>query len=176
MSEPFLGEIQIFGFNFAPVGWALCQGQILPISQYTALFSLLGTQFGGDGQSTFALPNLQGNVPVHSGQGPGLSQYFVGETGGSSTVTVLSNEMPGHTHTLPATSAATRISTPASNSVLGSVTRGAPDVYISGSAPGTDMATVSVVSSGSGAAHNNMMPYVVMNYCIAMQGVFPSRN
>ena len=107
MSEPFLGEIRIFGFNFAPQGWALCNGQLLPIAQNTALFSLLGTTYGGNGQTTFALPNLQSRVPLHQGQGPGLSQYYIGQSAGSETVTLTSNEMPIHNHQVGAASAPT---------------------------------------------------------------------
>ena len=175
MSEPFLGEIEIFGFNFAPVGWLQCNGQLLPISQYTALFSILGTTYGGNGQSTFALPNLQGIVPPRLRPGVGLSLYDLGETGGAATTTLLSNEIPLHNHTLPATATAGRISTPTSTTVLGSVTRGAPGVYTS-SAPATNMAVGSVGVYGSSQSHNNMMPYLTLNYCIAINGIFPSRN
>jgi microcystin-dependent protein len=175
MSEPFVGQIQIFAFNFAPKGWALCNGSILAISQNTALFSLLGTTYGGNGTSTFALPNLQASVPIHFGQGAGLSTYVEGQTGGEANHTLLSTEMPQHSHTVPAAVTAGRISTPSSATVLGSVTRGAPDVYTA-SVPATDMATASISSSGSGGSHNNMMPYLVLNYCIALTGIFPARN
>src|ERR1700761_7227602 len=129
MSQPFLGEIEIFGFNFAPQGWAQCNGQLLSVKQNNALFSLLGTQFGGDGQSTFGLPNLQGQIPVGQGQGPGLSRYTMGETSGTETVTLLLSEMPSHTHTLPVDPGDGRIPAPSPSTVLGATGRGAPDVY-----------------------------------------------
>jgi len=177
MSEPFLGEIEIFAFNFAPTGWALCNGQLLPISQNTALFSLLGTQFGGDGRTTFALPNLQGSIPNHQGQGAGLSNYSIGQTGGSATVALTVNNLAPHTHTLPVSSANGRVQTPTSANVLGELGgRGG-----GGSAYGTtSLANMAVqhntAGNGTSPTHNNMAPYVVLNYCIAMQGIFPSRS
>jgi microcystin-dependent protein len=181
MSDPFVGEIEIFGFNFPPVGWALCQGQLLPISQNTALFSILGTTYGGDGKSTFALPNLQGCIPNHaggsSGQGPGLSLYDLGETGGQAAVTLLSSQMPSHTHTVPVSAVAAKISTPTSANVLGAVGGGR------GGGAGTAYGTTTLANmaaqpggvSGGGQPHNNMAPYLTLNYCIAMRGIFPSR-
>jgi microcystin-dependent protein len=174
MAAPFLGEIRNFGLNFAPRGWAFCQGQLLPISQNTALFSLIGTFYGGNGTTNFALPNLQGAIPVGMGQGAGLSNYDIGETGGSSTVTLVAAQLPAHTHTLPASAAAGRITVPTASSVLGATGRGAADVYASSS--NGDMAAASVGATGSGSPHNNMMPYLVTNYCIALQGIFPARN
>jgi microcystin-dependent protein len=178
MSDPFVAEIQIFGFNFAPAGWALCQGQLLPISQNTALFSLLGTQYGGDGKTTFGLPNLQGCVANHAGQGPGLSNYVQGQTGGSASVTLLSTQMPAHTHTLPVTSANGRVNTPTTVNVLGDVGGGRGGG--GGSAYGTttlaNMATQANGTAGGSQGHNNLAPYLVLNYCISLRGVFPARN
>jgi microcystin-dependent protein len=178
MSEPFLGEIDIFAFNFAPAGWAFCQGQLLPISQNTALFSLLGTQYGGDGRSTFALPNLQGSIPNHAGQGPGLSIYVQGQTGGSATVTLSSNSIPAHTHTLPVTTANGRVNTPTTANVVGAVAggRGGGGASAYGTTTLANMAVQAGNTAGGGQAHNNMAPYLALNYCIALRGIFPSRN
>jgi len=176
MSQPFVGEIEIFGFNFAPQGWALCAGQLLPISQNAALFSLLGTQFGGDGKSTFALPNLQGTIPVSQGQGPGLSDYDMGETGGSETVTLNINQIPSHAHNLAASPVAGRIATPTSSSVLGPTSRGTAEAYQTAATAGATMNTSSVGPAGGSLPHNNMMPYLTVNYCIALQGIFPARS
>jgi microcystin-dependent protein len=176
MSSPFVGEIEIFGFNFAPLGWAQCQGQLMPISQNTALFSLLGTQFGGDGKTTFALPNLQGQIPVGQGQGPGLSQYVVGETAGSETVTLTLAEIPSHTHTLPVDAGDGRGPAPSPTTVLGATGRGAMDVYAAAATSGATMTVNSVGFSGGSQGHNNMMPYLTLNYCISLQGIFPPRQ
>ena len=172
MSDQFVAEIRIFGFNFAPNGWALCDGQLLPISQNTALFSLLGTQYGGDGKSTFALPNLQGSAAIQQGQGNGLSERFVGETGGSQTVTLNASEMPLHAHTLSA-------------SILPADSPNPTGAYTA--APGNDnlyaapngvqpMASQCLPAAGGSQPHNNMQPYLTMNFCIAMQGIFPPRS
>lgn len=172
MADPFVSEIRIFAFNFAPRGWAWCDGQILPLSQNTALFSLLGTTYGGNGKSNFALPDLQGRAPMHPGQGPGLSLHDLGETGGSDTVTLLESEIPAHNHTLSAASLNSQSITPA-NTVLG---RGNPvKVYTSGGTL-TPMGTNSIAPSGGSLPHNNMMPYLTMYFCIALQGVFPPRG
>ncbi|PXY44928.1 phage tail protein [Flavobacterium hydrophilum] len=172
MADPFVSEIRIFGFNFAPRGWAFCNGQILPLSQNTALFSLLGTTYGGNGQSNFALPDLQGRSPMHPGQGPGLSLHDLGETGGSETVTLLESEIPAHSHKLSVTSLNSQSTTPANNS-LG---RGNPvKVYASVGAAVT-MGANSISPTGGSLPHNNMMPYLTMNFCIALQGVFPPRG
>ena len=176
MSQPFVGEIEIFGFNFAPQGWALCAGQLLPISQNTALFSLLGTQFGGDGKSTFGLPNLQGTIPVSQGQGPGLNPYLMGETNGSETVTLITNEIPQHVHTLAASSGGGRIDTPSSAVVPGLVERGTPDVYATTPTAGAAMNPSMIGTAGGNLPHNYMMPYLTLNYCIALQGIFPARS
>ncbi|MFB9106996.1 phage tail protein [Flavobacterium gyeonganense] len=172
MADPFVSEIRIFSFNFAPKGWAFCNGQILPLSQNTALFSLLGTTYGGNGASNFALPDLQGRAPMHPGQGPGLSLHDLGETGGSETVTLLESEIPSHNHNLSVASLNSQSTTPANNS-LG---RGNPvRVYTSG-IPTTAMGANSIATAGGSLPHNNMMPSLTMNFCIALQGVFPPRS
>lgn len=172
MADQFLGEIRILSFNFAPAGWAFCNGQILPLSQNTALFSLLGTMYGGDGKSNFALPNLQDRAPMHPGQGPGLSLHDLGEMGGSETVTLLESEIPSHTHSLNAASLNSQSTTPTNNS-LG---RGNPVRVFSAGTPNTATGTNSIAVSGGGQPHNNMMPYLTMNFCIALQGIFPARS
>lgn len=169
MSEPFLGMLAIYGFNFAPRGWAMCNGQILPIAQNTALFSLLGTTYGGNGQTTFALPNLQSRVPVHFGQGPGLSSYDLGQAAGTETVTLNVNEIPAHTHTIAATDADAASNKPEGN-VLASGGSYAPT-------PNINMAASMVPPSGGGnQPHPNIQPYLALNFCIALEGIFPSRN
>ncbi|MEH3052929.1 MAG: tail fiber protein [Patulibacter minatonensis] len=174
MSEPFIGEIRLFGCNFAPRGWANCAGQLIPISQNTALFSLLGTYYGGNGQSNFALPNLQGTVPVGQGQGPGLQPWQLGEQQGSETVTLLSSEMPAHAHALVANSAPGNVSTPENGqSVLSRSTGGS--AYSTASTGLVQLAPTTLSPTGGSQPHNNLQPYLVMNWCIAMQGVFPSR-
>jgi microcystin-dependent protein len=175
MSSPFVAEIRIFPFNFAPTGWAFCDGQIVPISQNTALFSLLGTTYGGDGKTNFALPNMQGNAPMHFGQGAGLSLRDLGESDGSPTVTLLSSEMPSHTHLVGVSSAVADTKVPDSTMILGRSAGGS--VYEK--PPGTPLSNLnsgSVGSSGGNQPHNNLMPYLVLNFCIALQGVFPPRS
>ena len=174
MADPFVAEIRIFPFNFAPKGWAFCNGQILPISQNTALFSLLGTTYGGDGKSNFALPNLQGNAPMFWGQGPGLSLYDLGETGGSETVTLLQTEMPSHAHQASGASGNGPTS-PANNTWGTAAGRTPPPVYADG-APNVGMAGTALALTGGGAPHNNMQPYLTLNFCIALQGVYPPRS
>ncbi|MGQ7945871.1 phage tail protein [Flavobacterium sp. WC2509] len=170
--DPFVAEIRIFPFNFAPRGWAMCNGQLMPLSQNTALFSLLGTTYGGDGKSTFALPDLQGRTPMHPGQGPGLSLHDLGETGGSETVSLLQSEIPAHNHNFSVASLNSQSTTP-SNNILG---RGNPlKVYTSGGAM-TAMGANSIAPSGGSLPHNNMMPYLTMNFCLALQGVYPPRS
>jgi microcystin-dependent protein len=175
MSSPFVAEIRIFACNFAPTGWATCDGQILPISQNTALFSLLGTYYGGNGQTTFALPNLQGSVAIEQGQGGGLSERFLGQSGGAEFITLLTSEMPAHNH---------NFAVRASNGTQGTL---APNVILARSVGGNlyqknttqnlvqmDFNSLSV--NGSSLPHNNMSPYLTLLYCIAMQGVFPPRG
>jgi len=185
MSDPFVAEIRIFPFNFAPKGWAFCAGQLLPISQNTALFSLLGTTYGGDGKSTFALPNLQGNVPIHAGQGPGLSLRDLGEIGGETTVTLLQTEIPAHTHVVNALSANGTATVSSGNMLATAAASGgggkipatfSATFYSSNTAKATTALSPFALSiSGGGQPHNNMMPYLGLNFCIALQGVFPPR-
>ena len=176
MTNPFVAEIRIFPYNFAPRGWAFCDGQILPLSQNTALFSLLGTTYGGDGRSNFALPNLQGSVPIHVGgfqPGPGLSTYFLGETGGSDTVTLLQTEIPVHSHNLEAFGHDATTGVPGSgNSLAGSST----DIYQTSNTGLQPMAANALAPAGGGLPHNNLMPFLVFNFCIALQGIFPPRS
>jgi microcystin-dependent protein len=172
MSSPFVAEIRIFGCNFAPTGWAQCNGQLLPISQNTALFSLLGTFYGGDGKSTFALPNMQGSAPMHQGQGQGLSERFLGEMSGVESVTLLESEIPVHTHNALGVADIGEDRIPGPNEGLASSTGG--QLY----APATNLVPMSfqaLALAGGSLPHNNMMPYLVLNFCIAMQGVFPPR-
>jgi microcystin-dependent protein len=171
MADPFVAEIRIFGFNFAPTGWAQCNGQLFPISQNTALFSLLGTTYGGDGKSTFALPNVQGNAPMHPGQGPGLSLHDLGETGGSDFVTLLESEMPAHSHALRASLDDADLAIPAPTR---SLAKASSNLYLAAN-PNTQMAPEALTPAGGSLPHNNLMPYLVLNFCIALQGVFPSR-
>jgi microcystin-dependent protein len=172
MADPFVAEIRPFGFNFAPKGWAQCNGQLLPISQNTALFSLLGTFYGGDGKSTFALPNLQGSAPMNQGQSGGTSERFIGEMSGAETVTLLQSEMPVHPHSLNAVeSTATTRQPPNQMFAVGE----AMSFYSSGPA-NTTMNPNMLTMVGGGLPHNNVQPYLVVNFCIAMQGVFPPRS
>lgn len=179
MSDAYIGEIRLFAGNFAPVNWALCYGQLLPITQNTALFSILGTQYGGDGKTNFALPDLRGRVPIHQGQGPGLTDRVVGEEGGSEYVTLLVTEMPGHNHT-PQGVAATGVDSTPSGGVWGqppSPGRGhpAPPLYIQ-AAPDQAMSPNALGVAGNSMPHNNMQPYVAMNYIICLNGMFPPRD
>jgi microcystin-dependent protein len=173
MADPFVAEIRIFGFNFAPKGWAFCDGQILPLSQNTALFSLLGTWYGGDGKSNFALPDLRGNAPMFYGQGPGLSSHDLGETGGSDTVSLLESEIPSHAHNYMA------------SAQLGLANKGQSqdwamgdgiNLYAAATNPLVPMAAQALAPSGGGLPHNNMQPYLTLNFCIALQGVYPPRT
>ena len=173
MSEPFLGQIMAVGFNFAPRGWAMCSGQILSIAQNTALFSLLGTMYGGNGQTTFALPDLRGRVPIHLGQGPGLTSRSQGEVGGEENHTLLSSEMPMHKHSLDVSTSPSTSDLPAANAVLGRSVRS--NNFI-GVAPNASLAPAAIGFAGSGQPHNNMPPYLVVNYVICLEGIFPSRN
>jgi microcystin-dependent protein len=171
MADPFVAEIRMFGFNFAPTGWAQCNGQLLPISQNTALFSLLGTFYGGDGKSTFALPDLQESVPVHEGQGQGLSQYFLGQQSGTQFITLLESEMPLHTHNFTASEEQANENNAANNVPAGGVA-----IWATATNPLTPMAFQTLAPAGGSLPHNNMMPYLVVNFCIALQGVFPARQ
>jgi microcystin-dependent protein len=176
MANPFVGEIRAVGFNFAPFGWAFCNGQILPISQNTALFSLLGTQFGGDGKSNFALPNLQGNAPMGQGNGAGLTSRVIGETGGEPTVTLLTTQLPSHSH-VAQNAAASVAGTPGPTTIFGGGGRGKEPAYAPASAANTaHMSSKAVGPAGSSHAHNNLPPYLTLNFVIALQGVYPSRS
>ena len=173
MASPFVAEIRIFACNFAPTGWAQCNGQLLPISQNTALFSLLGTMYGGNGQSTFALPNLEGSVAIDQGQGQGLSQYSIGQQGGSQTITLLTSEMPAHQHFLRGNNTLAESGLPANASIA----RQTFNLFqTTTNANFAAMSPQALPIMGSSLPHNNLMPFLVLNYCIAMQGVFPARN
>ena len=171
MAEPFVGEIRLFAGNFAPSGWALCQGQLVAIAQNDVLFSLIGTTYGGDGQNTFALPDLSGRVPLHQGTGPGLSNRVIGERGGSEQVTLSKPQMPVHRHTLMASSTAAQAAAGPSGSVL-AVTA----VNLYGSSPPTmPMATGAVAPVGGAQPHDNMAPFVAISYIISLFGIYPSQ-
>ena len=172
--DPFLAEIRIFPFNFAPTGWAFCDGQILPLSQNTALFSLLGTTYGGDGKSNFALPNLQGCAPMHPGQGSGLSLHDLGETGGSDTVSLLESEIPSHTHTMMAEAAPANDKIPVPSVAISRSVGG--NAYLPPDANLGAMNSQVIAPMGGDQPHNNLMPYLTLNFCIALQGVFPPRT
>jgi microcystin-dependent protein len=174
MSSPFVAEIRIFAGNFAPTGWAFCDGQLLPISQNTALFSLLGTTYGGNGKSTFALPDLQGSAPMHPGQGPGLSERFLGEQSGSENVTLLVSEIPFHTHTYGGRP--TGAIPPEASPVGVAAARTNSRPYSPTATASALMDFTAVLTTGSSFPHNNMMPYLTLNFIIALQGVFPPRT
>jgi microcystin-dependent protein len=173
MADPFVAEIRIMPFNFAPRGWAWCNGQLLPISQNTALFSLLGTSYGGNGQSTFALPDLQGRAPMHPGQGNGLSNHVLGESSGEETVTLLQSEIPAHTHTMGADVIdLADTATPGSSA---SYAQSAGGTLYQGSAD-TQLDVTALTVAGGSQPHNNMQPYLTLNFNIALQGIFPARS
>jgi microcystin-dependent protein len=173
MTDQFTGEIRIFPLTFAPVGWAFCDGQLMPITQNTALFSLLGTMHGGNGQSTFALPDMQGAAPMHWGQGSGLSSRTVGEIGGVPHVTLLESEIPAHTHQMRATSSPADVSSPTPTTPLARST-GKP-VWHAPDANSQPLAPTAVAPVGADLPHSNLMPYLVFNFCIALQGIYPQR-
>jgi len=169
--DPFLAEIRAFPFNFAPKGWAFCAGQLLPISQNTALFSLLGTFYGGDGKSTFGLPNLQGTLAIGQGQLAGGSDYFIGEASGTDYVTLIFTEMPTHNHNL----LADNLNGPDNGSpVNAALTQTA--MYSNATAPVVQLYPMAIAPAGGSQPHNNMMPYLTLNFCIALQGIFPARS
>jgi microcystin-dependent protein len=172
MADPFVAEIRPFAFNFAPTGWAQCNGQLLPISQNTALFSLLGTYYGGDGKSTFGLPNLQGSAPMSQGQSPGTSERYLGEVSGEQFVTLIQSEMPAHPHALNAVETAAAARQPPGQ--MFAVGEAISD-YHTGT-PNTNMHPSMLAVAGGSLPHNNMQPYLVVNFCIALQGVFPPRG
>jgi microcystin-dependent protein len=173
--DPFVAEIRIYPFNFAPKGWAFCDGQILPLSQNTALFSLLGTTYGGDGKSNFALPNMQGNAPMFWGQGPGLSLHDIGEVGGSDTVSLLESEIPSHSHDMMAIALAANRTSPVSNT-FARASGGNPYIAASPLPPLVNLSDSTVAPAGGDQPHNNLMPYLTLNFCIALQGVYPPRT
>ena len=181
MTEPFVAEIRLFPFNFAPKGWATCDGQILPVTQNTALFSLVGTTYGGDGHSTFALPDLSRASPMHAGQGSGLSPRFQGEIGGSETITLLDSEMPAHIHVPQVINDANADSADPNGRVMaksrwndGQGTAGTIATY-AGTGTMTQLGIQALSIAGGSLPHNNMQPYLKLNFCIALQGVFPPR-
>jgi microcystin-dependent protein len=177
MSTPYIGEIRMFGFGTrgAPNGWQGCDGSLLPIAEYDALFALIGTTYGGDGQTTFGVPDLRGRLPIHQGQGPGLSNYIIGQKAGTETVTVLPTQMPAHTHALVATSNAASSVTPGNSLLPGTVSD--ESFYISSvtGATAVPMSAQSTTVAGGSLAHENCMPTLTVQYCIATQGIFPSQ-
>ena len=178
MSTPYIGEIRMFGFGTrgAPNGWQACDGSLLPISQYDALFALIGTTYGGDGQNTFGVPDLRGRVPIHQGQGPGLSNYVIGQMAGTETVTVLQTQMPAHTHTLVATTGAASSLTPGASLLPGTISGDSfYDSDITGTAA-VQMSPQSTSLAGGSQPHENTMPTLTVQYCIATQGIFPSQG
>ena len=172
MSEPFLAEVRIFGFNFAPRGWAFCDGQILPINQNQSLYSLLGTTYGGDGRTTFALPDVRGRVPIHVGRSNGGGEHREGQKSGEETHTLAANEMPQHTHVLRASSDVGNQVNPSGHLLADS----APNELYTAPASLVNFRAGTITNVGGSQAHENMQPYLALNYCIALQGLFPSRN
>lgn len=179
MTQPFIGEIKTVGFNFAPANYAACDGQLMPISQNTALFSILGTTFGGDGVQTFGLPNMQANAPMHFGTGVGLSPYSLGEVGGAASVTLTESQLPSHNHalnsaTLTPANAAQNVGVPASNALLGLSAPGM--AYADAATPAVAMEANAILPTGGSQPHANQQPYLVIMFVIALFGIFPSRN
>jgi microcystin-dependent protein len=171
MASPFIGEIRMFGFSFVPVGWHRCDGALLQIAQYDALYALLGTTYGGDGIETFAVPDFQSRIPVHQGQGLGLSQYVIGQMSGTEEVTLTVQQIPAHTHNVTASSTGTRTKT-AGNNVLAS---GEDDIYTNDTSAPVSLTSV-VTPSGGNQPHTNLQPTLCVNFCIAIEGIFPSQN
>ncbi|ADO76133.1 phage tail protein [Stigmatella aurantiaca] len=176
MAEPFLGEIRMFGGNFAPTGWAFCNGQILSIAQNQALFSLLGTTYGGNGQTTFALPDLRGRVPMHWGSGPGLTTRTLGEAAGTETVTLLQTQMPTHTHAATASAQPGNSTEPTGTFWAAAVDGNSQQVSAYGTQPSTTLNPQAIGIAGGNQPHNNMQPYLCVTFIIALQGIYPSRN
>jgi microcystin-dependent protein len=173
VADPFIAEIRICAFNFAPFNWALCNGQLLSISQQSAMYSLIGTYYGGDGRSNFALPDMQGNVPMSAGSGPGLSVRSLGEIGGDTFVTLQQTQMPIHNHSLMATAGPAETKTPGSTT---SLAKSSTAIYTTTTTNLVNMAQQAIGTAGSGVPHNNMQPYLTMNFCICMVGVYPTRG
>lgn len=174
MSQPFLGEIRMVGFNFAPTGWAFCNGQLLPIAQNTALFDLIGTFYGGDGVENFALPNLQSRVAIHMGQGTGLSPYVIGQLGGVENVTLLSTQLPGHTHPVACSSAAGTQASPVGG--VPAIESTGTSLNFTGSTPNATMNAAMIAPNSGGQPHPNIQPYLCITFIIALEGIFPSRS
>lgn len=176
MSEPFIGEIRMVGFTYAPQGWALCDGQLLSIAQNSALFALLGTTYGGNGQTTFALPDFRGRVPLHPGQGPGLSPYVLGQSSGVETVTLTTNQMPAHSHTVAANSNPGEVESPSGYfpAAIADPNSGSPLNAFASSA-NTAMNPAMVSAAGGNQPHTNLQPSLCVNFIIALEGIFPSR-
>jgi microcystin-dependent protein len=172
-----VAEIRVFPFNFAPKGWALCNGQLLPISQNAALFSLLGTNYGGNGTSTFGLPNLMGLAPMHHGQGPGLSSRVVGETGGEGSVVLTAADMPGHSHTVNVVAGVGDTASPA-DALFAEAQRQRthPPAFTAVANANAALNAAAIANTGGSGAHNNLQPYLVFTFCIALVGVYPTRN
>lgn len=176
MSECYIGEIRMFGFGRTPEGWQACDGSLLPISQYEALYTLVGTTYGGDGQTTFGVPDLRGRLPVHQGTGPGLSNYVIGQQGGAENATLQVLQMPAHTHTLSVTSGAATAVTPANTLLPGAVSG---DTFYASEVPGATelpMSPQSTTNAGGGQPHDNCMPTLTVQYCIAWTGIFPQQG
>ncbi len=176
MSDQYLGEIRMVGFNFAPQGWALCNGQLMSISQATALFSLLGTNYGGDGKSNFALPNLQASAPMGSGNGSGLSPRVLGETGGEFAVTLVPTQLPSHSHGVACIGGAGSSGSPANNVWAAAAGGREPPPVYAAAATNVSMTAAAVQNTGGNVAHNNLPPYLTIYFVIALQGIYPSRN
>lgn len=173
MSTPFIGEIRMFGGNFAPQGWAFCNGQLLPIAQYDALFALIGTTYGGDGQTTFALPDLRGRIPIHAGQGAGLSNRTLGEISGVESVTLTVNQLPAHAHALLGSTDVSGQSSPAGNVLAQPSTI---DLYRPATVPSAALSPNAITSAGGSQPHDNMGPFLCVTFIIALEGIFPSQN
>ena len=173
MADPFIGEIRMFGGNFAPLGWAFCNGQLLAISQYDALFALIGTTYGGDGQTTFALPNLQGRIPIHMGTGGGLSPRTIGESSGTETVTLTVDQLPMHDHQFVGTTSAASVASPASALVA---TPTSVDLYRPAAIPAANMAPGAIGTAGNSQPHDNIQPFQCITFIIALEGIFPTQN
>ena len=174
MSEPFIAEIRIFAGNFAPRSWAFCNGQLLPIAQNTALFSLIGTTYGGDGRTTTALPNLQGRAPMHPGRGPGLTSRRLGQRGGTETITLTEGQMPQHNHSLQAVIQPASTHSPDNTTALARSVNGYS--YKSGATADSVLDTGALLPEGGNQYHNNLQPYLTMNFIIALAGLYPSRS
>lgn len=173
MQEPFIGNVILFGGTYAPQGWAFCDGSLMSIAQYDTLFSLIGTTYGGDGQSTFALPDLRSRIPVHQGQGPGLGSYIIGQQAGVETVTLLPAQIPSHSHPVLSNSGTAGSQDP-TNNFLG--TQGTLQEYIPGTSANSVMNAAAVANSAGGQPHDNIMPSIALNYIIALEGIYPQQN